>query len=57
MNIRFTAIKQNEVHEGSKEHLEANHYHYSSKARIYCDHAWRNKEAELIHQLLLTFAD
>ena len=45
------------THKAAKRHLEANHYHYSSKVRIWCDHAWRNPEAELIHNLILSFAD
>ena len=45
------------TYEAAKDHLECNHYHYSHKARIYCDHAWRDPEAELIHKLLVYLAD
>lgn len=45
------------TYEAAQNHLEANKHHYTDNARIYCDHAWRNPEAELIHKLLLTFAD
>ena len=41
----------------AKKHLEQNKHHYSDKARIYVSHAWRNPEMELVHDLLLTFAD
>lgn len=45
------------TYEAAESHLKANKHHYSDEARIYCDHAWRNPEAELIHKLLLTFAE
>ena len=45
------------THKAAENHLRANRYHYSPKARIYCDYAWRNPEAELVHKLLLSFAD
>lgn len=41
----------------AKEHLKVNHYHYSDKARIYVDHAWRNPEAEKIHKVLAALAN
>lgn len=37
------------------DHLKANYYHYSSKARIYVDHAWRDPEMELVHKLILQY--
>lgn len=45
------------TYEAAEEHLEANNYHYSPKARIYVQHAWRNPEAELVHKLILSFSD
>lgn len=41
----------------AKRHLEQNKHHYSDKARIYVDHAWRNPEMELVHKIILGFAD
>lgn len=40
----------------ANDHLKQNHYHYSSKVRIYVDHAWRDPEVELIRKLILSFA-
>lgn len=41
--------------EAAKNHLEANKHHYSDKARIYVDHAWRDPEIELVHKILTSF--
>lgn len=45
------------TYEAAENHLKQNHYHYSSRARIYCHHAWRNPEAELIQRLILSFLE
>lgn len=39
----------------ANDHLKANYYHYTSKARIYVDHAWRNPEMELIYKMILSY--
>lgn len=36
----------------AKDHLKANHYHYSSKARVYCSHAWRAPKTEQLLRLI-----
>jgi len=41
--------------EAAKEHLRLNPHHYSEKARIYVDHAWRNPEMELVQKILTTY--
>ena len=43
------------TYNGAKKHIEQNHYHYSSKVRIWCDHSWRNPEMELVQKLILQF--
>jgi hypothetical protein len=45
------------TYKAAEDHIKANKHHYSEDVRIWCDHAWRNPEAELVHKLLLTFAD
>ena len=42
--------------EAANDHLKLNKHHYSDKARIYVDHAWRDPEAELIYTILTSFA-
>jgi len=45
------------TYKAAEKHLKQNYYHYSSRARIYCHHAWRNPEAELVHKLILSFLE
>lgn len=37
---------------GCKEHLEANHYHYTSKAKPYAMTAWRSPEVEKLWKII-----
>lgn len=41
------------TYNGAKKHIKQNHYHYTSKVRIWCDHSWRNPEMELVQKFLL----
>tara|TARA_R110001632_G_scaffold167755_1_gene286315 strand:- start:1006 stop:1506 length:501 start_codon:yes stop_codon:yes gene_type:complete len=41
----------------AKRHLEQNKHHYSKKARIYVDHAWRNPQMELALKIILLVLD
>lgn len=42
--------------EDAKRHLELNHYHYSSRAHVYADHAWRAPElTEFLLALFRTY--
>lgn len=41
--------------EAAEQHIRENHYHYSSEARVYIEHAWRNTEAELVRKILTTY--
>jgi hypothetical protein len=38
----------------AEKHLKANHYHYSSDAHTYIDHAWRAPELEQFFKALFT---
>lgn len=38
----------------AQAHLDSNYYHYHSDADIYLNHAWRNPEAELVTEFLLS---
>jgi hypothetical protein len=38
----------------AEEHLKLNYYHYHKDADIYLNHAWRNPEAELVSEFLLS---
>ena len=38
----------------AKEHLNANYYHYTREAHVYCMHAWRSPEVAQLIKLLHT---
>jgi hypothetical protein len=38
----------------AQEHLDRNYYHYHKDADVYLNHAWRNPEAELVSEFLLS---
>jgi hypothetical protein len=38
----------------AQEHLDSNYYHYHPDADVYLHHAWRNPEAELVTEFLLS---
>jgi hypothetical protein len=38
----------------AQEHLDRNNYHYHKDADVYLNHAWRNPEAELVSEFILS---
>ena len=38
----------------AQEHLDSNDYHYHRNSDVYLNHAWRNPEAELVSEFLLS---
>lgn len=57
MNWEYVTKQIFFTQEAAKNHLEQNKHHYSDKARIYVDHAWRNPEAELVYKILTSLGD
>lgn len=39
----------------AKEHIERNHYHYTSKVHTYAMTAWRSPQVETLYKILETF--
>ena len=36
----------------AQAHLDSNHYHYHKNADVYLNHAWRNREADMVSTFL-----
>lgn len=52
MNYEFVTKRIFLTEEAANNHLKLNKHHYSDKARIYVDHAWRDPEMELVYKIL-----
>ena len=55
MDRKFITKRVFLTEEAAQNHLKANNYHYSDKARIYVEPCWRDPEMELVYKILTSF--